>query len=282
MKQILTYSGFSSMKKLIEQKCGILIDEEKAYLIESRLSGLLAESGLMSFEEFFEKISFKNDPEMIERMIDAMTTNETMWFRDRTPWLILERFLLPLYIETLRQGVKSKIRIWSAGCSTGQEPYSIAMYINRFLSCNNIKDISISQFEILATDISRSALDIAEMGRYDNISVMRGLTEEYRDLYFTGSNRLWVINDSIRNAVKFRRFNLQNDFALLGDFDLVFCRYTMIYFSDTFKKEVLYKIHKSLIKNGILIIGSSELMLDCNEYYNVEQLESGVIYRRKG
>lgn len=282
MNSGLSSREFLMMRKFIEEQCGIAIHEDKAYLIESRLSKLLIDFGLVSFDDLYNRVSCGNDPEVIEKVIDAITTNETLWFRDSTPWSVLEDILIPGYINGLREGRKSRIRIWSAACSTGQEPYSIAMCIDNYLARNGIDDINLSHFEILATDISRTVLEIAGAGRYDNISIMRGLSGEYKDRYFRNEGRVWVLSEKIRNAVSFRQFNLQKDFSLFGSLDLVFCRYVMIYFSDDLRREVLNKTARVLGKDGVLLIGSSELISGYEDKFFMEQHKNGVFYRLKG
>ncbi len=280
MNPKLTPGEFNRIQGFIEKNCGISLTEDKVYLIECRLSGIILESGFPDYDAFF--LAAQGDPVLMERIIDAITTNETLWFRDQSPWLILERVLIPEYIRMLRHNEASKIRIWSAGCSTGQEPYSIAMSIDHYLTRNNISDISLASFEILASDISRSALASARAGQYDNIAITRGLDDSYRNVYFKNNHHVWTIEDRIRNAVTFKPFNLQHDFFGLGEFDLIFCRYTLIYFSDSLKKHVLSKISQSLKENGVLLIGSSELIMDYSRYFCLEQCEGGVLYHRKG
>lgn len=280
MNPNLTPGEFKRIQDFIEKICGIAITEDKAYLIECRLSGIMSGSGFHTYDSFFH--AAQGDPVLMGRIIDAITTNETLWFRDQSPWLILERVLIPEYVRLLRQREKAKIRIWSAGCSTGQEPYSIAMCIDQTLARNNISDISLCEFEILASDISQSALASAQAGQYDNIAITRGLDERYRNIYFRSSNNIWKVEDRIRNAITFKPFNLQHDFYGMGEFDLVFCRYTLIYFSDNLRKQILSKIFRCLKEDGALLIGSSELIMDYSRYFSMEQREGGVLYQRKG
>ena len=133
MENRIVSKEFLMIQKFIEDKCGIALGEEKAYLLESKLSKMLAESSFLSFDELYRKICYLNDPEIVDSVIDAITINETFWFRDKTPWYILEDLLLPGFIQELRDGKREKIRVWSAACSYGQEPYSVAMCINNYL-----------------------------------------------------------------------------------------------------------------------------------------------------
>ena len=277
----LTSKEFTNMQKYIEEKCGISIGEDKAYLMESRLSGLLVESGLSSFEELYQKIIRENNQLVVEKVIDAVTTNETFWFRDKMPWSMMEEILLPVYLREFREGKRTCVRIWSAACSSGQEPYSTAICINNYLESNGIKDVSLAQFNILATDISNSILQIAALGRFDNISIMRGLEIEYKEKYFENRDRAWNINEKIKNAVRFQQFNLQRDFFLLGSFDIIFCRNVLIYFSERMKQEVMDKMAAVLNIGGVLFLGSSELFPGFNTKYAVEQYKNGIYYRSK-
>ncbi|MCY6369916.1 protein-glutamate O-methyltransferase CheR [Clostridium ganghwense] len=277
----LSSEEFSLMKRYIEEKCGILLSEDKAYLIESRLSKLLVDFRCNTFEEFYKLIYNSKDDSITERMIDAITTNETLWFRDRKPWKILENVLMPQYIDMLRKNKKNKIRIWSAGCSTGQEPYTVAMIIDNYLSKNNISDVSISQFEIVATDISSSIIEIAKSARYDAISIMRGLPEFYKNKYFEKEGRIYILKDNIKKMVKFYRFNLQKSFAFFGNFDLIYCRYVTIYFSDTLKNDILRRMALSLKENGNFFLGSSEIYFNYNDYYDKKEYMGSVYYEVK-
>lgn len=277
----LSSKEFSLMKRYIEDKCGILISEDKAYLIESRLSKLLIDFKCNTFEEFYKLIYENKDEGITERIIDAITTNETLWFRDRKPWDILENVLMPEYVDQLRKNKKDKVRIWSAGCSTGQEPYTVAMIIDNYLSKNNISDVSISQFEIVATDISGSIIELAKAARYDAISIMRGLPEFYKNKYFEKQGRIYILKDNIKKMIKFYKFNLQKSFIFLGNFDLIYCRYVTIYFSDILKDDILKRIGLALQDKGKLFLGSSEIYFNFNVYYDKKEYMGSVYYEVK-
>jgi chemotaxis protein methyltransferase CheR len=281
LSAILTDNEFRLFRKYIEEKCGIDISEGKAYLIETRLSRLLVDSGLSTFEELYNLIMKANDQSMAERVIDAITTNETLWFRDKSPWIVLEKVFLPHFVEMLRSGQRRKIRLWSAAASTGQEAYSTAMCIDLWLTRNGIKDITLSNFEILATDISQTVIEMARNGRYDAISVMRGLDPGIRDMYFKKEGTVWEIDNKIKAHVKFQQFNLQNSYLLLGKFDIVFCRYVLIYFSDILKESILSKLHGAMEEGGALFLGSSELYDKINNLFEMIHVDNAVYYRRR-
>ncbi|HHU63034.1 MAG TPA: protein-glutamate O-methyltransferase CheR [Clostridiales bacterium] len=277
----ITKKEFEQLKDYIEKNCGILVDEDKQYLIEGRLSNLVEQAGCSTFGEFYNKITTRHDQQLQDSVIDAITTNETMWFRDRSLWTLLEDVFLPKYIRELRTGSRDRVRIWSAACSTGQEPYSIAMTIDSYFRKHGITDIDRHRFQILATDISHSVLEKARRGVYDNISMARGMDLFYRNRYFVQKDNMWVISENIRNMVEFRQFNLQKSFSGLGTFDLVFLRYVMIYFSQAMKSGVLKKMAHVLNPDGVLLVGNSEVFIDYHGQYKRHVKDNVVYYQLK-
>lgn len=278
----LSSQAFQLFQKYIEEHCGIVIRDEKAYLIESRLSKFLIRFGLSNFEELYEMLCQQKQAVLTEEIIDAVTTNETLWFRDNTAWEFMEDELLPAYVKRIREGAGGKIRIWSAACATGQEPYSIAMCIDRYLLQHGISGVTLHDFEIVATDISHTVLQLAKLGKYDAITMARGMSPEYRERYFRQEGRIWLLDEKIKNSVQFRQFNLQNSFTGLGSFDLIFLRYVAIYFSEALKKEIMKKIANSLTREGVLILGNSEVFLDYGEYYRAEYYKNANFYTVRG
>ncbi len=180
---------FSAFRKLLAEMSGILVAENKAYLIETRLGSLVLETGCESFSEFYNKVKYGGDDDLRDKVVDLMSTNETLWFRDSHPFTILKEILLPEYANRARENGRTSIKIWSAACSTGQEPYSIAMtFIDAARSNPDIAKLSC---DILASDISTSALRLAKLGRYESIAMSRGLPPEYRDAFFVQNGRVW-------------------------------------------------------------------------------------------
>lgn len=273
----ITPDEFMLLRDYIEEICGVFLGEEKNYLIETRFSNLMAETGCRTFREFYRYISRHSTSKMRNRIIDAITTKETLWFRDYHPFIILQEVILPSLVTRIKEHEQSRIRIWSAGCSTGQEPYSIAMIVEEF--CRTRPFLKPRQFEILATDISPSALETAHGGRYDLISMQRGLPQEMRDRYFTQNGTIWELNESIKQKVSFRPFNLLDSFVSLGKFDVVFLRYVAIYFSNGLKKNLFTKCHKTLSPSGYLLIGASESFLDCGDLYECFSYSEGLYYK---
>ncbi len=272
---------FKLFKALLAKNSGIDIPAEKAYLFETRLAKMMADVGLDSFAEFYKYIQSGADPLAVQKIINAMTTNETLWFRDAAPWKIMEDILLPKLIGALLSGRKSRIRIWCAAVSTGQEAYSTAMCIDDYLTKNAVSGVTLSDFDIVATDISTRVLDIAKKGRYDAISIQRGLSDYYRVKYFTKNGSAWHLDPSIRDTVKFSAFNLDNDFNHFGTFDIIFCRYVLIYFSQALKKEIISNIYGSLADDGILFLGNYTLYDLLEDNYKLNMYKDFSYYTKK-
>ena len=266
------------MKKYIEESCGIRLEKGKEYLIESRLSDLAVQNGCNSFLEFHAKAKRDFSGQIKDKVIDAMTTNETLWFRDDSIWEYLKINLVPKIIDKVIK--TGKVRIWSAAASTGQEAYSLVMLIDAEVKSRGFPSI-INNVEVLATDISSSALFSAKMGRYDSIAMRRGLSLDQQKKYFTPKGNVWCFDDELKKRVEFKIFNLQNSFASLGMFDLILCRYVMIYFSPIFKKEIFKKLANVLTSKGTLILGASETLRDFSNDFDISYYKNAIINTKK-
>lgn len=270
---------FTLLRQYIQQECGILVGEEKVYLIESRLARLVAETGAQSYLEFYQQAKRDLTKKLRNKIIDAMTTNETLWFRDEKPWIIMKEVVIPKLIELLKTRKKNTINIWSAACSTGQEPYTFAMLVHEAIK--NEPTISPNQFKILATDISPSALYMAISGRYNSIAMSRGMKPSYRSRYFDSDGAVDQIKDEIKKMVIFKQFNLQKPFLKIPTCDLVFCRNVAIYFSTEFKQELFKKIHSKLDKDGFFLIGATESLRGYSEDFEQFEYQRGIYYKPK-
>ncbi len=270
---------FKLMSDYIEQSCGIRVTEEKMYLVETRLTTLMVENGCTNFRDFYVKSLADTTKKLRDKIIDAMTTNETLWFRDTGPYHIFQTVVLPAFAEEFRAGKLSKLRIWSAASSTGQEPYSISMSVMEHARLGG--PVKPSMVEILATDISPTVLYIAQAGRYDNLVIGRGLGEEMRNRYFKQDGKVWVLSDDVKKQVTFKKYNLQESFASLGKFDVVFCRNVLIYFSDVFKKDVLHRINDLLKPKGYFFLGASESLINYTNEYTMLRHSAGLYYQVK-
>jgi chemotaxis protein methyltransferase CheR len=267
------------MRDAIEQISGIRVGDGKAYLIESRLSKLLAEYGCDSFRGFHQLVKARLDADLRSKLINAMSTQETLWFRDMHPFRIFSEKLLPAYLAEFVSGQRQRVRIWSAASSTGQEAYSLAMLI---LEAHRTQSaVRPAAFEILGTDIASSAVDAAKNALFDRIAMGRGLPAEYRGRYFTDDGRHCRIVDDVKRMTTFCCFNLQENFAALGHFDIVFCRNVAIYFSDAFKRELYKKVNAVLNPGGYLFLGSSESISAYSTDFELLDHKGGLYYRAK-
>lgn len=267
---------FNGVREFLQKHCSITLAESKKYLVQTRLEGLLREFKTGSYLELIQRAKDGGDNGLLERIIDKMTTNETLWFRDRYPFEILKELILPGLAAGKESG--KKIRIWSAASSTGQEPYSIAITIREF--CEADSRVSPGGFEIMATDISQTALGNAKAGSYDRLEISRGMPDPLLKKYFNEKNGLWEIKEEIKRMVRFGQFNLQKPFAGHGTFDVIFCRNVMIYFSSDFKKELMRKFAEILAPDGFFVIGVSESVLGMSGDFVPIIHKGGVVYKK--
>jgi chemotaxis protein methyltransferase CheR len=270
-------AGYDEFCAYLEKHSGICLGANKQYLVSSRLRRLMADNDLKTLHELLAKISLNSHRNLKTQVIDAMTTNETLWFRDTHPFRILEEILLPEFFssKTMRP-----LRIWSAACSTGQEPYSMSMIINDY---KERKGIASGMGEkIIATDISPSALAQAKAGEYPSLAIGRGLDASRLKKHFqeTAEGR-FKIDPKIASRVEFKLMNLQDSYSLLGKFDIIFCRNVLIYFTGDFKRDILKRMHASLNPGGYLMVGASEAINGLNELYEMVHCKPGIIYRKR-
>lgn len=276
----LTPEAFKHLRSLIEDESGIVVSEDKEYLIETRLAKMVMESGCDSYEQFYQQAKLSNNT-LKNKIIDAITTNETLWFRDEKPYRMLENHMLP---ELAEKG--QPIHIWSAACSTGQEPYSIAMVALNLARRNPAlkRLMDAGKFKITATDLSPTALFIAKNGRYDTIAMSRGFYDDtYKQKFFDTQGRVCIVKDELKNLVEFKPFNLKHPFITLGGpFNVVFIRNVAIYFSPDFKKELFKKIQHCLTPSGYLILGASESLVGVSSQYSYRESQGGIYYELTG
>lgn len=273
----LTRQEFGLFQVYIEKECGISLDDEKTYLLESRLKGLVEEYNCGSFGDLYQKANNNSVPLLRSKIIDAITTNETLWFRDNGPFKVLDEVFLPEMVRQLSMG-KPKIRIWSAACSTGQEPYSIAMVINEFCNRKGHDVIKPSQFEILATDISSEAVSTGKLGAYDKLAMTRGMSDSLKIKYFKQVQNYWVVDAELKKLIEFKEYNLQQDFGVLGTFDAIFCRNVAIYFAKEFKQQLFERMRQGLRPGGMFFLGSSETLTYYSSTFQVQEFQTCTYY----
>lgn len=244
--------------RFVEELCGVLLDPSKAYLVESRLGRLAREHGCASYRELCERARSQSDGLLRSQIIDAITTHETLFFRDQAPFEALQFRVLPDLIDArTRAKAPRRLRFWSAACSTGQEPYSIAMTL-----CETLPDRKAWDLAILATDISDAAIQQASRGWYAPHEIQRGMKPALLAKYFVAKNGGYQVRDELRAMVAFRRRNLLEPFADLGIFDVIFCRNVAIYFDAPKRRDLFLRLARQLAPDGVLFVGSAESLLD--------------------
>lgn len=273
MALTISADEYKKFRHMLEDSSGIMLGEGKEYLVTSRLRRMMERESLASVSDLLTAVS--RNRSLQESVVDAMTTNETLWFRDDHPYRIFREKLLPELAERRRP-----FKVWSAACSTGQEPYSLSIEIEEYKRKN---PGALSPGErIVATDISPSALESARQGKYQQLAIRRGMTDQYLKTYFSQQpDESWAINSQVKSRVDFRPQNLQQSFSLLGKFDVIFCRNVLIYFSADLKLDILKRMHASLNPGGYLMLGASEAMNNLQDYYEMVQCHPGIIYRAK-
>lgn len=271
-RQSITGEDYRAFRDVLEKMCGIVLGDGKEYLLASRLSGLLREYHLDSFRALLGRLR-TGDPKLRTSVIDAMTTNETFWFRDTAHFRLLAERVLP----DLRPPLGQPVRIWSAACSTGQEPYTISMTVQNYLSRNPGR--LPAGVEILATDISSKVLAEARSGAYCGFNVSRGLEPSQQRQFFQPKGSCLEVRPEIRRRVQFREFNLTSGFALLGRFDIIFCRNVLIYFSAALKADVINRMAQVLNPGGFLFLGSTEAITGHLDRFDMVNACGGITYR---
>lgn len=251
---------FSFLIGLIRQRSGLVLNEDKAYLLETRLQPVARENGSADLDELVAKVRANTNGALVDAIVDAMTTNETFFFRDQKPFDQFRDHVLPKLIEA-RVNTKA-IRIWCAACSTGQEPYSLAILLKEAGAA-----LAGWRTEIVATDLSAEAMSKAKVGLYSQFEVQRGLPVQYMVKYFKQVNETWQIDSAIRAMVTFRPINLLENFSTLGTFDVIFCRNVLIYFDRETKCDVLDRMRNINADDGFLCLGGSETVLGVTDSY---------------
>lgn len=266
--------------RYIQELSGIHLDRSKAYLLETRLASMLEEEGCTSFTQLYEKAKHLLGETLRQKIIDRISTNETLFFRDGRPFELLQHKIIPDLIDARRAASSgffpTPIRIWSAACSTGQEIYSIAMVLKELLG-----DLKKYRIRLLGTDLSNAAVAGASRGEYNQFEIKRGLPEDKLKKYFTFNGSAWKINDEIRAMVTFKKVNLMAPLDGLGRFDIVFCRNVGVYFNMADRKKLFGNISRVMEKDGYLIIGATESLINVDPRYEPKRYLRSVFYQQK-
>ncbi len=272
----LTQQTYRKLRDFIHELTGIVFSDSKKYLLENRLRVRIQELGLRSFEEYYDYLQKNsvNARSEINKLFDAITINETYFFRNEAQFTALQHIVLPEILQ--RKNLRGSVRIWSAGCSTGEEPYTIAMIIREHF----LKRFPMVRFEILANDLSPAVLEKAKKGEYRSYAV-RSVPQEYLQKYFIHTDRgTYIVKDEIRQMVKFFQMNLRDDLQMqrMRNIDVIFCANVLIYFSLEVKQQVVSHFYRALNPGGFLFIGYSESLIGLNTKFRMRQLPRTVVY----
>lgn len=260
--------------ELILQACGVSLDSSKGYLIEARLSDMARDMHVRSYTELLQRVKADRSNGLLQEVIDRMTTNETSFFRDSSPFDLLRNKIFPELIDRRRGRGNVRLRIWSAACSTGQEIYSVAIILHEL----SLPHPWLSA-QLLGTDISNAAIATASKGIFNKVEIERGLPTQTRSRYFsTQPDGRWKIADEIRAMVSFRHLNLLKDFSALGTFDLILCRNVAIYFQEDAKRDLFNRLARRMAPDGVLLIGSTESITGLCPFFHSHRHLRSIFY----
>ncbi|MBD1913809.1 MULTISPECIES: protein-glutamate O-methyltransferase CheR [unclassified Leptolyngbya] len=242
---------FNYLRTLVFEQSGVVLEAHKDYLAELHLDKLATQTGFESIAAFTEHLKTIPLSTLHTQAVEALLISETSFFRDHYPFEALCTSILPPLIQS--RSSNRMLNIWSAGCSTGQEPYSIAMLIRE-----SFPELANWTVRLIASDLSTRSLDRARQGIYSNLEINRGLTPVMRDRYFHKTGQSWQINDDIRQMVEFQQLNLLHSWDTLPELDVIFLRNVLIYFNSDTKQSILNKVQRYLREDGFLFLGSGE------------------------
>ncbi|WP_134496215.1 CheR family methyltransferase [Microvirga pakistanensis] len=265
----MTELEFEALRAFLKARSGLALSPDKRYLVESRLTSVCTRFKIESLSRLVWEIKSGRSSALENATIEAMTTNETFFFRDKAPFDLFQDVLLPRYIK--ERATSRRLRIWCAAASTGQEPYSLAMLLKEAAA-----RMPGWQIDIVATDISNEVLEKARVGVYNQFEVQRGLPIRLMVKYFTQKGEQWQIAPEIRSMVDFRYLNLIEDFSRLGQFDIVYCRNVLIYFDTPTKANVLRRIAQLMPADGSLVLGASETILGITDTLTLDSAYRGL------
>ncbi len=253
--------NYEYISRFLLERSALSLGAGKEYLLDSRLMPVAKAHGLSSLDELIDKLRTHKNSQLETFVVEAMTTNETLFFRDNTPFEELASTFIP-EISQLRQSQKS-LRIWCAACSTGQEPYSILMLLHdKFPQL-----VANWNIELLCTDLDNQVLKRAQEGVYTSFEVQRGLSAQLRQKYFDPDGSNWKIKESLKKCMTFKQLNLVKDYGAIGQFDIVFCRNVLIYFEPQTKKTILERIARHIQPHGLLFLGAAETVLGITQEF---------------
>jgi chemotaxis protein methyltransferase CheR len=252
-------ADYDFLRKFLKERSGLDLSADKQYLVESRLVPLARKAGLSGIDELVQKIK-NGSAALASDVVEAMTTNETFFFRDKVPFDHLRDVVLPELIQA--RASRRSLRIWCAAASTGQEPYSIAMVIKEMSAA-----LAGWRIEIIGTDISQQVLEKSKSGIYTQFEVQRGLPIQLLVKYFKQTGEMWQINPDIRSMIQYRPLNLLQDFSSMGKFDLIFCRNVLIYFDQDMKTQIFGRLARCIEPDGFMALGAAETVVGLTDAF---------------
>jgi len=267
----MNIDDFNLLSKLIKDRSGLTLTKDKAYLLESRLLPVARKWNLKSLDELVMRLRTRSEAGLVRDVVEAMTTNESFFFRDIKPFDQFKQVVLPFLLQS--RGTTRNIKVWSAACSSGQEPYTLSMMLKeerqKLIGWN---------VDILATDLSTEILAKAQAGLYSQFEVQRGLPIQLLVKYFKQAGDRWQIDSAIREMVRYRPFNLLDDLSGLGQFDVIFCRNVLIYFDQPTKQMVLERMAKQLAPDGFLYLGGAETVVGITDKFQPMANHRGIYH----
>jgi len=271
---VLSDELFDKFTKLIYKKTGLYFEHNKKYYVQKRIEKRAEQLDMDSLNEYYMMLKYSDDSYEFDRLVNELTVNETYFFRDFPQLRCFAEDVLPIFVK--EKGYRKKIKIWSAACSTGEEPYTLSIILQEMLDKPEEWDI-----QILASDINTDVLQNAKIGLYESRAV-KDVPPEYLGKYFTKRNDKYLINLNVRKHVYFKRINLmdENEMGNMGGYDFIFCRNCLIYFDDESRKSVISSFYESLNPGGFIFLGHSESVGRISSAYKVQRIGNTIVYSR--
>ncbi len=276
-QQELKLEDFVLFREFIHEKTGMFFAENKIYLVKNRLANRMSQLGIKGYKDYFYMVKYDTSGNEFNALVNLLTTNETSFFRNMPQLQAFSDEVLPIILKGKAATNNRNLRIWSAGCSTGEEPYTLSMML-----MEKIPDYARYNIEIIANDIAESVLQAARKGIYHELT-LRTTPQHYIDKYFTKKGNIYHINDNVKKPIRFSQINLldQAKTSLMKDMDIVFCRNVTIYFSEEAKKKVVKAFYSSLVKGGYYFIGHAESLHGISKAFKLVYLKNGLVYQKE-
>lgn len=270
----MTPHEFEFLKTFLKTRSGLVLSNDKQYLVESRLLPVARSSDLETLSALIKLLQKGGNRSLETEVIEAMTTNESFFFRDKTPFDHFRETMLPALLET--RGSRKQLKIWCAAASTGQEPYSLAICLKEDAS-----KMPGWRTKIVGTDLSQEVLDKAKTGIYSQFEVQRGLPIQMLLKYFDQKGDMWQITPEMRAMIEYKQLNLLDNFSHLGEFDIIFCRNVLIYFDQATKSEILGRLVRSIPDDGYLVLGAAETVVGLTDAFKPVPGKRGLFQKKQ-